>query len=122
MEDWEILNDLLKFRRGYERGQIGVGVILQQHYETSSLRNCVVCECKPGVAMRGSAAPPVVNEPPERGDPKNGMRPPLLGRAPNRGQRAGISATVPRARASVKEKNCPNGASRCLSCRASVLL
>jgi|SRR5581483_3432571 len=38
MEDWEIYNDLLKFRRGYERGQIGAGVILQPHYAT--LRYC----------------------------------------------------------------------------------
>jgi hypothetical protein len=34
MEDWEIYNDLLKFRRGYERGQIGAGVILQPHAAT----------------------------------------------------------------------------------------
>jgi hypothetical protein len=34
MEDWQIYNDLLKFRRGYERGQIGAGVILQQHFAT----------------------------------------------------------------------------------------
>lgn len=38
MEDWEIYNDLLKFRRGYERGQISAGVILQPHYAT--LRYC----------------------------------------------------------------------------------
>ena len=34
MEDWEIYNDLLKFRRGYKRGQIGAGVILQPHAAT----------------------------------------------------------------------------------------
>jgi len=34
MEGWEIYNDLLKFRRGYERGQIGVAVILQPNYAT----------------------------------------------------------------------------------------
>lgn len=38
MEDWEIYNDLLKFRRGYQRGQIAAGVILQPHYAT--LRYC----------------------------------------------------------------------------------
>jgi hypothetical protein len=32
MEGWEILNDLLKFRRGFERGQIAAGVILQPFY------------------------------------------------------------------------------------------
>lgn len=34
MEDWEIYNDLLKFRRGHTRGQIIAGVILQPHYGT----------------------------------------------------------------------------------------
>lgn len=38
MEDWEIYNDLLKFRRGHTRGQIVAGVILQPHYAT--LRYC----------------------------------------------------------------------------------
>jgi hypothetical protein len=32
MEGWEILNDLLKFRRGVIRGQIEIGVILQPFY------------------------------------------------------------------------------------------
>lgn len=32
MEGWEILNDLLKFRRGVGRGQIEIGVILQPFY------------------------------------------------------------------------------------------
>jgi hypothetical protein len=32
MEGWEINNDLLKFRRGFHRGQVGVGVLLQPHY------------------------------------------------------------------------------------------
>jgi hypothetical protein len=34
MEDWEIYNDLLKFRRGHQRGQIVAGVILQPDYAT----------------------------------------------------------------------------------------
>jgi hypothetical protein len=34
MEGWEINNDLLKFRRGIERGQIVAGVILQPDYAT----------------------------------------------------------------------------------------
>lgn len=38
IEDWEIYNDLLKFRRGHARGQIVAGVILQPHYAT--LRYC----------------------------------------------------------------------------------
>jgi hypothetical protein len=32
MEGWDILNDLLKFRRGVARGQIEIGVILQPFY------------------------------------------------------------------------------------------
>jgi hypothetical protein len=32
MEGWEILNDLLKFRRGVARGQNKIGVILQPFY------------------------------------------------------------------------------------------
>jgi hypothetical protein len=32
MEGWEIQNDLLKFRRGFERGQIEIGVLLQPFY------------------------------------------------------------------------------------------
>lgn len=38
MEGWEIYNDLLKFRRGHQRGQIVAGVILQPDYAT--LRYC----------------------------------------------------------------------------------
>src|ERR1051325_4122044 len=34
MEDWQIANDLLKFRRGFERGQIAAGVIIQPSPET----------------------------------------------------------------------------------------
>jgi hypothetical protein len=32
MEGWEINNDLLRFRRGFSRGQIVAGVLLQPHY------------------------------------------------------------------------------------------
>ena len=38
MEDWEIYNDLLKFRRGHARGQMVAVVILQPHFAT--LRYC----------------------------------------------------------------------------------
>jgi hypothetical protein len=31
IEDWEIQNDLLKFRRGVARGQIDIGVLLHPH-------------------------------------------------------------------------------------------
>jgi hypothetical protein len=36
MERWEVWNDLLKFRRGIERGQIAVGVILHDNPESLS--------------------------------------------------------------------------------------
>lgn len=36
MEDWQITNDLLKFRRGFHRGQIAAGVLLQPHYSVLS--------------------------------------------------------------------------------------
>jgi len=36
MERWEVWNDLLKFRRGIERGQIAVGVILYDSPESLS--------------------------------------------------------------------------------------
>src|SRR5262249_20086021 len=34
IERWEVWTDLLKFRRGFERGQIAVGVILHDNPES----------------------------------------------------------------------------------------
>jgi len=44
MERWEVWNDLLKFRRGMQRGQSAVGVILHDHPQTlpTSTSTCAI--------------------------------------------------------------------------------